>query len=160
MKKALLLSALLTCASMVHALGFNLNQRGTVSVLFDVAGLFFNEAAVHIEGRVSDAYAFDLGLIYGYGGRSAHPNGNFFELDPGLLVFPAATVTLNTNGYMKVIGKVQFPLLGDTLWGFGGGLGYTQAFGAFVLNPEVTSEIFVGQQAGLTFRLNAGAALN
>jgi hypothetical protein len=157
-KKALLLSALVACASMAHAL--DLNKKGTVSVLFDVAGLFFNEAAVHIEGRVSDMYALDLGLIYGYGGRSAHPNGNFFELDPGLKVIPSGVEDSVSNGYMKVLGKVQFPLLGDTLWGFGGGLGYTRAFGAFVLNPEFTSELFPGQQPSLSFRLNAGGALN
>ncbi len=155
MKKALLLSALLTCASMVHAL--NPNDRGTVSVVFDVAGLFFNEAAVHFEGRVSSEYSVDLGFVYGYGGRSAHPNGNFFEIDPGLKVFPTGVQNSYSSGYMKVLGKVQFPLLGETLWGFGAGLGYAQVWGNLVANPEVTSELFPGQQPSLSFRLNAGA---
>jgi len=145
MKKFLFLAALASLAGAASAL--DINQTRTLTVSIDALALFSSELSVRAEYRFASTFSAGLNLNYGYGGRAAHPEGNFWELAPEVKTFVSGLQSNSSNWYMTILGKARWSLLDDDVrYGAGAGLGYGLLLGTspIVLDPALTSELFFG----------------
>ena len=155
MKRLLLAGLLAGLAWTASAL--DVSEPRTFTVSIDALALFSSELSINVEYRFAPAYSAGLQLSYGYGGRAARAEGNFLELEPFVNSFVTGVGSSDSNWYLTVLGKARFSLLDDDVrYGAGAGFGGNFLLNFVLLNPQITSELFFGEDFRLGFQGNVG----